>query len=165
MAARKIGRPFNRHITVHWEAAGVPDCQAAKATTAFLKYLREWLGGATAYVWARENGDGKGSHVHILAYVPADRHLSGARFRRWLERVAGRLYRPGTIHTARIAGHRQPGGPVYAANLQAVLTYVLKGVDADTAAAIGIAHESGGCIVGKRCGTSRNIGAKARRLA
>lgn len=163
LAARNIARPFNRHITVHWEAAGVPDCEAMAATTAFLKALREWAAGQTAYSWARENGDGKGSHLHILAHIPAGRKLSGARFRRWLERITGKPYRAGTIHTARIAGSREPDGPAYSANLQAVLAYVLKGAEPDAAAALCIGHEAGGRIIGKRCGTSRNIGAKARR--
>jgi hypothetical protein len=162
MTAQTIGRALNRHITVHWAAAGVADNRAAAATTAFLKYLREWLGGATAYIWARENGDGKGAHLHILAHLPAGRHMSGARSRRWLERITGRPYRLGTIRTRRIAGSRDPASPVYAVNLRAVLAYVLKDSDTDAAAALGIGHAAGGRIIGKRCGTSRNIGAKAR---
>lgn len=165
LTAHAIGRPLNRHIIVHWEGAGVPDARAATATTAFLKYWREWLGGATAYIWTRENGDGKGSHLHILAHLPAARRMTGARSRRWLERITGRAYRAGTIRTKRIGGSRDPDGPVYAVNLQVALAYVLKGADTDTAAALGIAHEPGGCIIGKRCGTSRNIGARARRTA
>ena len=161
--ARSIGRPLNRHITVHWEAAGVADSGAAKATTAFLKYLREWLGGRTAYVWARENGDGKGSHLHILAHIPTGRRMNGVRSRRWIERITGRPYRPGTICTRRIAGSGDPAGPVYAVNFGAALAYVLKGAAPDVAAALGIDHEPGGRIIGKRCGTSRNIDAKARR--
>lgn len=163
--ARKVGRRLNRHITVHWEAAGVRDALAAAATTAFLKYLREWLGGATAYVWARENGDGKGSHVHILAHIPAGRRLAGALSRRWLERIGKQPYRRGTIRTVLVRGSGEPDGLVYAANLQAVLAYVLKGIDPDAAAVLGISPEPGGQVVGKRCGTSRNIGAKARRGA
>lgn len=163
LTARRIGRALNRHIIVHWEAAGVPDTRAATATTAFLKYVREWLDGATAYIWTRENGDGKGSHLHILAHLPAGRHMNGARSRRWLERIAGGRYQRGTIRTMRIGGSRDPGGAVYGANLQTVLAYVLKGANADTAAALGIVRESGGRIIGKRCGTSRNIGAKARQ--
>jgi hypothetical protein len=161
--ARSIGRPLNRHITVHWEAAGVADSGAAKATTALLKYLREWLGGRTAYVWARENGDGKGSHLHILAHIPAGRRMNGVRSRRWIERIAGRPYRPGTIRTRRITGSGDPEGQVYAANLGAALAYVLKGATPDVAAALGIDREPGGRIIGKRCGTSRNTGANARR--
>ena len=66
--ASEIGRPFTHLITVHWEAAGLSDAEAMKATTAALKYWREWLGGETAYIWTRENGGGKGTHLHVLAH-------------------------------------------------------------------------------------------------
>ncbi len=163
LAARNIARPFNRHITVHWEAAGVPDGEAMAATTAFLKCLRDWTGGRTAYVWVRENGDGKGSHLHILAHVPLVKTWHFALARRWLGRITGKPYRAGIIRTRPIAGAGEPDGAAYSANLQAVLAYVLKGAEPDAAAALGIGHEAGGRIIGKRCGTSRNIGAKARR--
>ena len=57
--ANHIGRPLNRHITIHWQSAGLSDREAMQATTAFLKYLREWLRGDTAYLWVRENGMGE----------------------------------------------------------------------------------------------------------
>lgn len=162
IAAADMGRPFNRHITVHWAAAGIADSEAMAATTAFLKALREWAGGQTAYVWARENGDGKGSHLHLLIHIPAGRKLSGARSRRWLERISGNPYYRGTIRTARIAGAGEPDGALYRENLGTVLAYVLKGTEPGAAAMLGLSHEAGGRIIGKRCGTSRNIGAKAR---
>ena len=160
--APALGLPFTRHITVHWEAAGVSDAQAGAATTAFLKYVREWLGGATAYVWTRENGEGKGSHLHILAHIPRGRQLSGAQSRRWITQVTGQPYCAGTILTARLTGYGDPAGPLYAANLQTVVAYVLKGTEPVAAAALGIRHEPGGTIIGKRCGTSRNIGKAAQ---
>ncbi len=161
MTAMETGRAFNRFITVHWESAGIADGEAMAATTAFLKALREWA-GAMAYIWTRENGDGKGSHSHILAHMPAGKHWRGALSRRWLERITGKSYRRGVILTRRIVGAGQPDGALYQTNLQAVLDYILKGADPDAAVALGIAHESGGQIIGKRCGTSRNIG---RRVA
>lgn len=159
--ARELCLPFNRHITVHWEAAGVPDSRAMAATTAFLKALRDWLGGETAYLWARENGDGKGSHVHILAHLPAGQRWHGARGRRWIERISGKPYTAGVMKTRAIGGAGEPGGELYAANLAAVLAYALKGVEPDVAAAMAIEHEAGGRIIGKRCGRSRNIGPDA----
>jgi hypothetical protein len=68
-----IGRPFNRHLTVHWEKAGLTDAEAAGATGRLLKLIKDWLRrhGGTAYTWVRENGDGKGSHTHILLHVPS----------------------------------------------------------------------------------------------
>jgi hypothetical protein len=163
MTAMETGRAFNRFITVHWESAGIADSEAMAATTAFLKALREWAGD-TAYIWTRENGEGKGSHVHMLAHIPAGKHWRGALSRRWLERITGNPYKRGVILTRRIAGAGQSDGALYQTNLLAVLAYILKGADLDAAAALGICHAPGGRIIGKRCGTSRNIGTgKARR--
>jgi hypothetical protein len=59
----------------------------------------------------------------------------------------------------------EAGNPeLHAINLDAVLTYVLKGASPDAASQFGLERlESGGRIIGKRCGTSQNIGAKARK--
>ncbi len=155
--AGAIGRPFNRFITVHWEAAGLTDAEAMRATTAFLKYWREWLGGHTAYIWTRENGGGKGSHLHILAHLSEVREINGRRSIHWIERITGQPYRRGVILTKKIAGAGQPDGALYAENLGTVLAYILKGTEPEAAAAIGIDHEHGGRIIGKRCGMSRNL--------
>ncbi|MDC8754185.1 hypothetical protein OIK40_05945 [Erythrobacter sp. sf7] len=155
--ASAIGKPFTRLITVHWEAAGLTDADAMQATTAFLKYWREWLRGETAYIWTRENGDGKGSHLHILAHLPKGREISGRRSMRWVERITGNPYRRTVILTEKIGGAGQPDGALYTENLGAALAYVLKGAEPDAAAAIGIRHEYGGRIIGKRCGMSRNL--------
>lgn len=156
--AEKLSMPINRHIIVHWEAMGVPDSCAMAATTQWLKAYREWAGGRTAYVWTRENGDGKGSHLHMLAHLPAGKRWHGARSRRWLTHISGNPYKAGAIKTHCIKGSQSPGSPVYVENLQTVVAYILKGVSPDTAAALGIAHKPGGRIIGKRSGTSRNIG-------
>ena len=159
--AMETGRAFNRFITVHWESAGIADSEAMTATTAFFKAFREWA-GATGYIWTRENGDGKGSHLHILAHIPAGKRWRGALSRRWLERITGKAYRRNVILTRRIVGAGQPESALYRANLGTVLAYTLKGAQPDAAGTLGIAHEAGGRIIGKRCGTSRNIG---KRLA
>ncbi len=152
---------YNRHITIHWGAAGVEDDEAMAATTAFLKVLRDWTSGKASYVWVRENGIGKGSHVHILTHIPDGKHWHGARVRRWLERISGKPYKARSILTRRIMCCDDPNSELYQANLNAVLAYVLKGVSPDDAAALGIAHEAGGRIIGKRCGMSKNISKRA----
>ncbi|WP_143256033.1 hypothetical protein [Altererythrobacter xiamenensis] len=152
-----IGRPFNRFITVHWETAGLTDREAMSATTGFLKYLREWLRGQTAYLWTRENGDGKGSHVHILAHIPGAKKMNGALSRLWVERCTIRRYRAGAILSRKIAGASQPTSAHYLENLSKVLGYVLKAAEPEAAASLGITHQYGGPVIGKRCGTSRNL--------
>ena len=148
---------INRHIILHWDAMGVPDNRAMAATTLWLKAFREWTGGKTAYVWTRENGDGKGSHLHLLAHIPTEKRWHGSRARRWLERISGNQYKSGAIKTRCISGCHSPDSPVYVLNLKVVAAYILKGVSADVALTLGIAHEPGGLITGKRCGSSRNI--------
>ena len=160
--------PFNRHVTIHWETAGIPDSEAAAATGRYLKLLGDWVakhGGRIAWAWVRENGDGKGSHVHILIHIPACIRF-GPMQRRWLGRITGKPYKAGTILTKRIGGTlaaAQAGTEGYLANLGKAVAYVLKGVSAATGAALGLDKlESGGCIIGKRCGASQNIGIAAR---
>lgn len=157
--AERQSKFINRHIIVHWEAMGVSDSRAMWATTKWLKVFREWTDGETAYVWTRENGDGKGSHLHMMAHLPAGKRWHGARARRWLERISGNPYKAGAIKTRCITGSRSPDSPSYAENLQTVAAYVLKGVAPDTAAALDIDHEPGGRIIGKRSGISQNIAA------
>jgi len=155
--AEKQSKHINRHIIVHWEAMGVTDSRAMAATTLWLKAFREWTGGETAYDWTRENGDGKGSHLHMMAHLPAGKRWHGARARRWLERISGNPYKAGAIKTRCIVGSRSPDSPLYAENLQSVTAYLLKGVAPDIATAIGIDHVPGGRITGKRCGMSLNL--------
>ena len=42
--AAAIGLPFNRHVTIHWERAGIADNRAAAATGYFLKLASDRLG-------------------------------------------------------------------------------------------------------------------------
>ncbi len=173
-----IGLPFNRMVTIHWEKAGIPDERAARATGRFLKLAGDWnakRGGRIAWAWVRENGDGKGSHVHILLHLPANkitgkkRERLGDMQRRWLRSIAGAPYRAGTINTRRIgstARAAQTAPAAYHANLVTVTSYVLKGSTPQARAVLGIWHnESGGRIIGRRCSTSQNIGRAARSRA
>lgn len=169
--AARIGLPLRRHVTIHWEAAGVPDNQAAAATAAFLRLARDWLrkrGHPFAWLWVRENGHRKGSHVHILLHCRPElaRAFSGMQ-RRWLRRITGKPYRARIIRTARIGGTlmaAESAPAVYAENLAAVVGYLLKGASPEAARLLGIARlEDGGRIIGRRCAASQNIGRAARQ--
>jgi hypothetical protein len=49
-------------------------------------------------------------------------------------------------------------------NLATALAYVLKGASSEAALRFALGRlEPGGRVIGKRCGTSQNIGAKARK--
>ncbi len=183
--AAAVGLPFNRHVTIHWERAGISDNRAAAATAHFLKLASDRLAklvrksvkqtgenrastvSRLAWAWVRENdggGDGpKGSHVHILLHVPTDLPWRGWQVRRWLERITGSRYRAGVIKTARIGGSLGAAPAAYHANLAAVVGYVLKGASGDAQRALGLDRiESGGRVIGKRAATSQNIGRAAR---
>lgn len=169
--ALALGFGFNRFVTIHWEAGGVTDDLAA--TGRWLKLVGDWIrsrGGTVAYVWVRENGPGKGSHVHILMHLPpALSDPFNRRQRGWLK-ACGAVSKKGVLKSRPIGRDLRhfagdgPARPTYEANLKAVVDYILKGADDATRQALEIGRsEPGGVIVGKRCGASQNIGADARR--
>lgn len=169
--AQQKGLPLNRMITVHWEAAGVPLNAMARATGRLTDLLSKTLarhGSCTAWVWVHEGGDNKGGHCHLLVHVPSTLvALVARRQRSWLKRITGKSYRPRVILSRPIGGllGLEIGNPeLYAANLTAAVGYLTKGIEAEAAAACNILKlEPGGSVIGKRCGTSQNIGRKARK--
>lgn len=164
--ALQSGLPFNRFTTVHWEAAGVADDLGA--TGRLLKLMSDWLrskGQQTAFIWVRENGNGKGAHVHILLHLPPDLvDAFNGRQRGWLT-ACGARWRKGVLKSRSIGrSYRQAlgGGPDYLANLSETVDYVLKGADQGTRERFGIKRsQNGGPVVGKRCSVSRNLGPTA----
>ncbi len=173
--AEKVGLPLNRAITIHWQAAGVPLAGMAKATGRYTDLMAKALarhGSGTTWLWTHENvpgnGHDKGGHCHLLAHVPADLvPVVTALQRGWLRRITGQPYRARVIHSKPIGGRLglEAGNPdLHAINLEAALAYVLKGANLEAASLFALARmEPGGRVIGKRCGTSQNIGAKARR--
>ena len=168
--ATAVGLPFNRHLTVHWAKAGLPDRQAAAATGRLVKLIRDWArkkGGEVAYAWLRENGPGKGSHSHILLHIPEGLKLSLSR--RWYRRVTGWTGRVPklAVKTVCIGGTARAGrsgSDWYQSNLAAVLAYFLKGSDEATSERLGLDKwGEGGSIIGKRIAISNNL-ANRRQL-
>lgn len=170
--AAAIGLPFTRMITIHWEAAGVALEAMVAATGRFVDLLSKMLsrhGCRATWLWVHENGDNKGGHCHLLAHVPPALVARLTRLQRgWLRRITGRSYRARVICSRPIGGLlgiEMTNAALHAANLEAALAYVLKGA---CPAAAKIHHlervEAGGRIIGKRCGTSQNIGVLARKL-
>lgn len=169
--AADIGLAFNILLTVHFEAGGISDGQAGAALRSFLKGASGWTarrGARMAWAFVREHGEGKGSHAHILLHVhPALRPAFTRRQRQWLQR-AGIHPAKGVILSRRIGGTLrayQESPDSYFPNLGAALGYCLKGADAKAAKALALTRlEPGGRIIGKRCGTSQNIGRAKRSL-
>ena len=153
----------------------MPLADMVKATGRFLDLLTKALArhSGTAWLWAHENTPGnshdKGGHCHLLAHVPANLvPVVTALQRGWLRRITGQPYRARVIHSKPIGGRLglEAGNPdLHAVNLAAVLAYVLKGASPESATHFGLERlEPGGRVIGKRCGTSQNIGRKARKL-
>ncbi len=169
--AKAIGLPFTRMITIHWQASGVALADMVKATGRFLDLLTKALArnkAKTAWLWTLENGDRKGGHCHLLVHVPAALVSILTKLQKgWLRRITGKPYRARVIHSKPIGGRLglEAGNPeLHSINLTVALSYILKGADAEAAEQFGLARlEAGGRIIGKRCSTSQNIGAKARK--
>jgi hypothetical protein len=161
--AMAMGLPFNRHLTVHWEKAGLADTEAADATGRLLKLIRDWVRryGGTAYAWVRENGDGKGSHTHILLHVPKGVSLNFTR--RWYRAITGCKGRvpAGAVRTDAIGGSAScafSGSEWYQANVAKIVGYILKGVDRQTGIALDLdRYGEGGTIKGKRLSISGTL--------
>lgn len=166
-----IGLPFTRMITIHWEAAGVPLPSIAKATGRFIDLMTKALrrhGSRTAWLWVHEGGAGKGGHCHILAHVPAELTPVIARLQRgWLRAITGEPYRARVIRSRPIGGRlglEKNNPALHAINLEIAMAYLLKGAAPEAATRFNLERlDPGGIVIGKRCGTSQNIGLKARR--
>lgn len=170
-AARTTGLPFTRMITIHWESADVPLAAMTKATGKFLDLLTKALarrGCLTAWLWVHENGHAEGGHTHILVHVPPCfvPVLSRSQ-RRWLKAITGKTYKRSVIHSNPIGGRlglEDTNPELHLANAAAALAYVLKGAGHEAAEQFHLTRLApGGRIIGKRCGTSQNIGSKARK--
>lgn len=165
--AERIGLAFNRHWTVHYEIAGIAEHDSAAFVGRLLALVRKWVrraGGNMAALWARENGDGKGGHVHILLHLPSGMTLRNLTLR-WIKAAGGNPVR--RVSRVRTIGglltNAKVGGARYRANADAVLAYLVKAASAETGHALALPrHGEGGPIIGKRAGWTQNIGQAAR---
>jgi hypothetical protein len=167
--AIRIGKPLNRMLTVHFDAAGISD--PVKATGQLLKLMGDWLrcyNTAITAVWVREAGSAKGEHVHILLSVPPPILRSLTRMQRgWFKKV-GAAWKRGVYMSRPIGGsHKlafnEASTSLYQQALTGSLHYLLKGADAKARAAHRIGKQGdGGKLHGKRCSTTENIGRTAR---
>ena len=169
--ANVIGLPLNRMTTIHWEAAGVQPAGMVKATGRFTDLFTRWIARKrhrTAWVVVHENGPGKGAHCHLLVHVPPAlvKALTGQQ-RAWLRRITGQPYRKRVIRSRPVGdllGLETRNPALHSVNLAEVLGYLVKGADATAAAQHGLLRlDGGGPVIGRRCSTSQNIGAKARK--
>lgn len=170
--AIRIGKPLNRMLTVHFDAAGISD--PVKATGQLLKLIGDWLrcnNTAITAVWVREGGHAKGEHVHILFGIPPNKVTAFNRMQRgWFKRIGAawkkRAYKSRPIGGSHKLAFSEESTNLYQQALTGALHYLLKGADAKARAAHGISKcGDGGELWGKRCSTTENIGRTARLRA
>ena len=166
--AHAIGLPFNRHWTIHSEKAGIQAHDGQRFVRRVLKSAGTAArrhGGQLAGIWVRENGEGKGEHVHILMHLPRGMKLAN-RTRRWVV-AAGGTYQPRVSRVRSIGGllsSAELNDERYLANADNVLAYLLKHGDESAMEALGLLlWGQRGLIMGKRCGSTQNISCGAQR--
>lgn len=164
--AARLGLPFNRHWTVHYEKAGIAEADATRFIGKLLKLLGDFARARNAQraaIWAREGGPSKGGHVHILLHIPAALRLTG-KTRLWV-RLAGGTAKQGVSFIRSVAGNvaaAESQSEHYWHNAEVVRCYLLKGADELAGKALGLEVSDQGIVVGKRSGTTQNIGKAAR---
>jgi len=176
--AEQIDAPLTAHFTVTWFAKPGENIRGyqIKLFERYKKWAR-YHGFKAAYVWSLENGSSLGLHTHILLHVPkAYRHeLRRRMFKRWVIKACGR-WKDKMVRGRRIPRHLEPvpneRRMTTLADLERRTLYLVKDVkpDSDLAATLPFERlrkrgDRYGHVDGKRCGTSRNIGAHARALA
>jgi hypothetical protein len=169
-AALTVNMPFNRHWIIHYERVGIAPENGAAFVGHVLRLVGAYArrhGGKSAAVWAREDGDGKGAHVHILLHLSEGLTLRH-RVRGWIKAAGGR-YKRNASKVKLIGGRLRcayqtgEGALHYHANLKAVQGYLTKAATVADAKALGLSrYGEGGRVVGKRCGWTQNLGVRSR---
>ncbi len=158
--AALIGLPLNRHLTILWKQANcigrVQDIQGR-----FIERLRKWLeyrGVVPAFVWVVERGRENGLHSHIVVHVPAaHREAFRQMLPRWIDGDVD-------AKTVKLTSVRYRVGDGYLSAVKGLLRYLLKGAARRSTNQLGITHRPQGLVMGKRAGTSQNLGPLARGL-
>jgi len=101
--AERIGHPLNRFVTLTWERSGIDPRDNARATGRFIKMASDWMrarGCRLRWAWVQESSDGFRAHVHMLLHVPPELDpLFAPMPTRWVRRIVGAGYAPGTTQT------------------------------------------------------------------
>ncbi len=161
--AELAGMPLNRHWTVDYQLAGIPDSDGAAFVGKLLSIVKRYARareGNFAAVWVREVGQRNGAHVHIAMYLPADWNL-GHGTRKWIKAAGGR-YVAGNSRIRSIGGSlrcAESNTCKYRANQEALGNYLVKGSGPTVAVELGLDRlKPSGEIIGKRCGWTQNLG-------
>jgi hypothetical protein len=171
--AERIGLPLTHLITLNFSMTSIPPEDASNAFQRLRRsHFNKWAtrprlrAGAAfvptyAYIFENERdgipfnviapGEPHNVHVHWLAHIPARRlHDLTLRLHGWLDAISEALCPAGTIDIRPIG------------NSKGLRRYGMKGVQETWAGRFGVTHEPQGLILGRRSGTSTNLGRKAR---
>ena len=172
--ARLIDLPLVAHLTIHWAYTDIGDDPDGKLFAKVREGFSKWAdrhGFTFNGIWARErlsDGHAEVDHCHLLFHLPVE-YRTGAR----LLQVEAAIYRLIKKH-----GRRDENKHGYGYWADEVIDlrihddpdgkYLIKGGGPDVWKRFGIRKEhrrSQGLILGKRCGTTENIGPAARHRA
>ena len=155
--AKHYGMPLNIAATIYWVLAGGTGTWRKKQSRLYTN-TRHWLyrrGAPWTAIWVVEAGLlGKEVHTHLAIHLPPHIPLGELDdyWRGQLKADEDRVLLMKEITSAR-------GG------LHGWLRYILKGMDPayhKTFSIPGRHRQSQGIVLGKRCGTTQNIGPRAR---
>lgn len=157
------GWPLNEFVTINWRVAGA-NGNGKAAQARFLELYRKWArywGFTPSYVWAVENGPVQGLHSHLLLHVPTE-HI--VKFRKIARRWAGvRGPHSGSVKPIVMKTIHYPEGKDRLNQAKGLTKYFLSGIHPTAGELIKVeARSKAGDVVGKRIGTSRNLGRAAR---
>jgi hypothetical protein len=155
-----IGLPLNKMLTIHMQKGGVEGREALEALQSFLQRVQRWLrkhGIELSAIWVRENGIGEGEHVHMLLHIPVALMPLFPRMQaRWLKQ-SGVKRRKNVVRSRMVAHNKraaETNPELYRFHLSNTVDYLRKATEPG--------QKGAGPIVGKRCGTTQNIGLAAR---
>jgi len=161
--AAQIDAPLNRHFIISWEVAGFQG-RVKEAQRHLLDLARHWLsprGHKLTYVYAIETGHKLGYHLHLVIHLPDEliRQFDIMLRHSWIPRITGESYVKGSVKMTKDTQKREN----YHQSKRDLLRYILKGVNQEASEILGWRpREGAGFVSGKRCGTSQNIGPRAR---
>jgi hypothetical protein len=150
--ANKVGLRLNTFVTINWCLTEFRDHNALKVFATTRDRLSKWLrrqGITPTWLFVHENPQGI-FHTHILMHLPE--HLTVDLLEQF-ERLCSPISENAILIKPRKKGLRG----------EQLLNYLAKGTDYITALRKGGRAKNQGQVNGKRCGSTENLAASARR--
>lgn len=161
--AEVVGYPLTHHATINLEQIGCsPSMVSERLRHCIINPFRKWVTRPSqrenrhfceaTYAWTLENVPPVGVHVHMMLHLPHGSEQGfEQRLRLWIEDACGRPAVGNEMHIGALSNHGS------------FSRYLLKGGHKAVSAFFGAEHVPQGTIIGKRSGTSQNVGAHAKR--